>query len=87
MSNFDGNDAACVPPVFKIRNPDEDAVEGNYEWESDPIDCGAALQIAADHLGPMTSADVLARHWVHSGRADNLTTMAKHLLALHRRLT
>ena len=42
---------------------------------------------AADHLGPAIMADVLARHWFHSDRPQDIRELADYLLALHRRLT
>ena len=76
-----------APPVLRVRNPDPDAVEGGWEWEAESVDAAAAMQVAADYLGPETSANVLACHWVHGGRADDVVALAEHLLTLHRRVT
>ncbi len=74
------------PPVFKLRNNDENAIEGNYEWDNDTIDCDTALNVVADYLGPQITAQILARHWIHSGRGHDLRELINCLSELQRRL-
>ena len=74
------------PPVFKIRNPDPEAIEGNWEWDNEVVESGDVLIVATDYLGPVTTADVLARHWYHRGESEKVLALAEHLLALHHRL-
>lgn len=83
----DPDEQEYCPPKFKIRNPDQEAIEGNWEWERESVSCDDVLTVAADYLGPVTSADILARHWFNMERPGDIVAMAEHLLALHRRLT